>query len=60
MITPFAGYTTTKYKGAKDSSAILLGGYVDLNMVVANVAYQIFDNGSTSKNFVSIGAGIKF
>jgi hypothetical protein len=60
MITPFAGYTTTKYKGAKDSSAILLGGYVDLNMLVANVAYQIFDNGSTSKSFVSIGAGIKF
>lgn len=61
MITPFAGYTTTKYKGgAKDTSAILLGGYVDLSMVVANVAYQIFDNGSTNDSFISIGAGVKF
>ncbi|MBI4349859.1 MAG: hypothetical protein HY550_00315 [Elusimicrobia bacterium] len=61
MVTPFAGYTTTKYKGgADDSSAILLGGYVDLSMVVANVAYQIFDSGSGSDSFISIGAGVKF
>ena len=61
MITPFAGYTTTKYKGgAKDTSAVLLGGYVDLSMVVANVAYQIFDNGSSNDSFISIGAGLKF
>jgi len=60
MITPFAGYTTTKYKGAKDSSAITLGGYVDLNMVIANVTYQIFDNGTATDSFVSIGAGVKF
>lgn len=61
MVTPFAGYTTTKYKGGvDDSSAILLGGYVDLSMVVANVAYQIFDNGSSSDSFISIGAGVKF
>jgi len=60
MVTPFAGYTTTKYKGAKDSSAITLGGYVDLNMVVANVTYQIFDNGTDNDSFVSIGAGVKF
>ena len=60
MVTPFAGYTTTKYKGSKDSSAILLGGYVDLSMLVANVAYQIFDNGSSSDSFISIGAGLKF
>jgi hypothetical protein len=60
MVTPFAGYTTTKYKGAKDSSAITLGGYVDLNMVIANVTYQIFDNGTDTDSFVSIGAGVKF
>ena len=61
MVTPFAGYTTTKYKGgADDSSAILIGGYVDLNMVVANVAYQIFDNGTDNDGFISIGAGLKF
>ncbi len=60
MITPFAAYTTTKYKGAKDSSAVTIGGYVDLNMVVANVAYQNFDNGSSNKSFVSVGAGVKF
>jgi hypothetical protein len=60
MVTPFAAYTTTKYKGAKDSSAVTLGGYVDLNMLVANVAYQIFDNGTTNHSFVSIGAGVKF
>ena len=61
MITPFAAYTTTKYKdGVKDSSAVTLGGYVDLNMVVANVAYQIFDNGSATDSFITIGAGVKF
>ncbi|OGR51703.1 MAG: hypothetical protein A2049_10395 [Elusimicrobia bacterium GWA2_62_23] len=61
MVTPFAGYTTTKYKGGvKDSSAITLGGYVDLNMVIANVTYQIFDNGTDTDSFVSIGAGVKF
>ena len=51
----------TKYKGGvDDSSAILLGGYVDLSMLVANVAYQIFDNGNSSDSFISIGAGVKF
>ena len=61
MVTPFAGYTTTKYKGGvKDSSAITLGGYVDLNMVIANVTYQIFDNGTDTDSFVSISAGVKF
>lgn len=60
MITPFAAYTTTKYKGAKDSSAVTLGGYIDLNMLVANVAWQMFDQGSSNDSFVSIGAGLKF
>ena len=61
MITPFVSYTRTQYKGGgKDSSAYLLGAYVDLSMVTANVGYQIFNNGYTTDNFLSIGAGIKF
>jgi hypothetical protein len=66
MVTPFAGYTVTKYKGGSaaretdESSAILLGGYVDLNMVVANVTYQIFNYADNTDSFVSIGAGVKF
>lgn len=66
MITPFAAYTVTKYKGGSsaaetdESSAVLLGGYVDLNMVVANVTYQILNYAGNSDSFVSIGAGVKF
>lgn len=66
MVTPFAGYTLTKYKGGSaaaetdESSAVLLGGYVDLNMVVANVTYQIFSYAGETDSFVSIGAGVKF
>jgi len=66
MVTPFAGYTVTKYKGGTaaaetdESTAILLGGYVDLNMLVANVTYQIFSYADETDSFVSIGAGIKF
>ena len=66
MVTPFAGYTMTKYKNGSsalktdESSAIMLGGYVDLNMVVANVTYQIFNYADENNSFVSIGAGLKF
>lgn len=66
MVTPFAGYTMTKYKGGTsaaktdESSAILLGGYVDLSMVVANVTYQIFNYADENNSFISIGAGLKF
>lgn len=66
MVTPFAGYTVTKYKGGSaaaetdESSAILLGGYVDLNMLVANVTYQIFSYADDTDSFISIGAGLKF
>ncbi|MCX5786769.1 MAG: hypothetical protein NTX59_13895 [Elusimicrobia bacterium] len=61
MVTPFVSYTRTQYKdSAKDSSAYLLGAYVDLSMVTANVGYQIFNDGSSTNNFLSIGAGIKF
>ncbi len=66
LVTPFAGYTVTKYKGGSSandtdkSTALLLGGYVDLNMVVANVTYQIFNYADETDSFVSIGAGLKF
>ncbi len=61
MVTPFVAYTGTKYKGGvKDSTAYLLGAYIDLSMVTVNVSYQIFDDGSKNNNFLSAGAGIKF
>lgn len=61
MVTPFVSYTGTKYKaGVKDSAAYLFGAYIDLNMVMANVGYQIFDNGSDKDNFITLGAGVKF
>ncbi len=61
MVTPFVGYTGTKYKdGVKDSSAYLFGAYIDLNLVTANLSYQIFDNGSSKDGFLSVGAGLKF
>jgi len=66
MVTPFAGYTVTKYKGGSSaaetdsSSVITLGGYVDLGMVVANVTYQNFDFAKKHTSFVSLGAGLKF
>lgn len=66
MVTPFVGYTATKYKGGTSaaktdsSSAYLLGAYVDLNMVMANITYQVFNYADESDSFVSIGAGIKF
>lgn len=60
MVTPFVGYTGTKYKDAKDSSAYLLGAYLDLSMVTANIQYQIFNNGSATDGFLSVGAGLKF
>ena len=62
MLTPFVSYTGTKYKfGTKDSTAYLLGAYIDLSMVTANVSYQILDSGaSKNDNFVSVGAGVKF
>lgn len=61
MVTPFVSYTTTKYKsGTKDSSAYLFGAYIDLSMVTANVGYQIFNDGSNTHNYMSIGAGVKF
>jgi len=61
MVTPFVGYNGTKYKdGVEDSSAYLFGAYLDLNMIAANVTYQIFDNGHARDSFISVGAGIKF
>lgn len=61
MITPFLGYTSTKYKGTvSDSSAYLFGAYIDLSMVMANIGYQIYSQGSNSDSFITLGAGIKF
>ena len=65
LVTPFVSYTGTKYKSLggvamDDSSAYLFGAYIDLSMVMANVAYQIFDNGSDKDSFITLGAGIKF
>ncbi len=61
IVTPFVSYTGTSYKhGVKDSSAYLLGAYVDLTMITANVGWQLFDNGTTRDSFLSIGAGLKF
>ncbi|HCC48896.1 MAG TPA: hypothetical protein DEQ38_12380 [Elusimicrobia bacterium] len=66
MITPFVSYTGTKYKGGSSaletdsSSTYLLGAYVDLSMVVANISYQIFNYADDTESFVSIGAGVKF
>jgi hypothetical protein len=60
MITPFVAFTGTKYKDAADSSAYLFGAYLDLNMVTANVGWQLFDNGHARDSFVSVGAGLKF
>ena len=61
LVTPFVSYTSTKYKGGtEDSSAYLLGAYLDFSMVRANVGYQIFNDGSKNHNFLSIGAGVKF
>ena len=61
LLTPFVSYTGTKYKGGlPDSSAYLLGAYIDLRIAAANVSYQIFDSGSGKDSFLSVGAGIKF
>jgi hypothetical protein len=61
IVTPFVAYTGTKYKDSThDSYAYLFGAYIDLSMIVANVAYQIFDKGSARVGFITVGAGIKF
>ncbi len=61
MVTPFVSYTGTKYKGGtKDSSAYLFGAYIDLSMVMANVSYQIFNDGNKNNSFITLGAGLKF
>jgi len=61
LITPYISYTSAKYKfGVEDSSAYLLGAYIDLNLVTANVAYQIFNNGHAKGSFITLGGGIKF
>ncbi|KAF0127048.1 MAG: hypothetical protein FD189_556 [Elusimicrobia bacterium] len=61
MVTPFLSYTTTKYKNNfKDTAAYGVGAYLDLNLVGANVMYQVYDDGSDKDNYLSLSAGIKF
>ncbi len=61
LVTPFVAYTGTKYKnGVKNSSDYQFGAYIDLNLITANVSYQIFDSGYAKPTYVSVGAGIKF
>ena len=61
IVTPFVAYTGTRYiDSADDSHAYVFGAYIDLSMLVANVAYQIFDRGSARVSFITVGAGIKF
>lgn len=60
LVTPFISYTSTKYKVGGDSSAYLVGAYIDLSMVTANVGYQMFRAGTTKDNFITLGVGIKF
>lgn len=61
MVTPFASYTTTKFNGTiQDLDAYGVGAYIDLNMVGANVQYQILDDGSHRNSYVSLTAGINF
>lgn len=60
MLTPFVAYTGTRYKDAKDSAAYLFGAYIDLKLVAANVGWQIFDDGTKSHSYLTMGAGVKF
>ncbi|HBE88366.1 MAG TPA: hypothetical protein DDW67_04415 [Elusimicrobia bacterium] len=61
MVTPFLSYTATKYKGTvQDTAAYTAGAYLDLNLVGANVMYQVYDDGSDKDNYLSLSAGIKF
>jgi len=63
MVAPFASYTFTQYKLSRPSSkSYMLGASVGLNMLNVNVAYQIFDPGEgySSKNYISLGAGLNF
>ncbi len=60
LVTPFISYTGIKIKGGGDTSAYLLGAYIDLSMVVANATYQIYDSGSARNSFITLGAGVKF
>ncbi len=61
MVTPFLSYTTTKYKNnVKDTAAYGIGSYIDLNLVGANVMYQIYDDGDDKDNYLMLSAGINF
>ncbi|HBA60203.1 MAG TPA: hypothetical protein DCZ92_05205 [Elusimicrobia bacterium] len=64
LVTPFVSYTATKYKAyagqaVSDSTALLLGAYIDFDMVKANVGYQVFDQDGKD-SYISLGVGISF
>lgn len=61
MVAPYASYTTTSFKGSSNKmNAYGFGAYIDLNMVAANVAYQILDYNGNTDGYLSVSAGIKF
>lgn len=61
MVTPFLSYTTTKYKAnVDDTAAYGVGAYIDLNLVGANVMYQIYDDGNDKDSYLMLTAGINF
>ncbi|MCK5358486.1 MAG: hypothetical protein KAJ48_08835, partial [Elusimicrobiales bacterium] len=61
FVAPYVSYTKTKFKlAANDSKSYCAGANIDLTMLDVNVAYEIYDNGSTKDNFLSLGAGLKF
>ncbi|MCG2726649.1 MAG: hypothetical protein L6420_10470 [Elusimicrobia bacterium] len=61
FVAPYVSYTKTKFKLAQDDSkAYCVGAYIDLEMLDINASYEIYDNGSSKDNYVSLGAGIKF
>ncbi|MCK5582296.1 MAG: hypothetical protein KAI33_00820, partial [Elusimicrobiales bacterium] len=61
FVAPYVSYTKTKFKLAtNDSKSYCAGANIDLTMLDVNVVYEIYDNGSTKDNFLSLGASLKF
>ncbi|MBU2531026.1 MAG: hypothetical protein KKD35_08340 [Elusimicrobia bacterium] len=61
FVAPYVSYTKTKFKLSQDDSkAYCVGANIDLTMLDVNASYQLYDNGSTKDNFVSMAAGLKF
>jgi hypothetical protein len=61
FVAPYVSYTKTKFKlTTADSKAYCVGANIDLTMLDVNVAYQIYNNGNTKDNFLTLAAGLKF